>query len=100
MEPRSCNRSSKILPLSLLETDAIIHTGLNGSETFCSIIFGLKYIKFVMHRAVPVISKIVDRKWHERQHSRHQVRLRHMKPVTTVDPPAKPRFLETRAKKR
>lgn len=53
-----------------------------------------------MHRAVPVISKIVDRKWHERQHSRHQVRLRHMKPVTTVDPPAKPRFLETRAKKR
>ncbi len=53
-----------------------------------------------MHRAQPVISKIVARKWDESQHEAHQQRLNNIKATMKITPAPYFRYLEERPKKK
>ena len=52
-----------------------------------------------MHRAVPVPSKILARKYNERNYDAHQQRLREMKPTFQIDKPKEFRYLAEKPKR-
>jgi len=53
-----------------------------------------------MHRAQPIISKIVNKKWVDSQHEAHKERLDQIKPTLAIKPTTKYSYLEVRPKQK
>ena len=52
-----------------------------------------------MHRAQPQASKLLNKKWSTQEQTRHEQRLKSMKPTYTIKPPNQFKHLRTKPKR-
>jgi hypothetical protein len=52
-----------------------------------------------MNRGQPTVSKLLNKKWNEKQHEIHQRKLREMKPVYNITAPTEHKHLQTKPKR-